>query len=151
VAPYIVAQLLGSVLGVVAARWVWGPVVAEWPVVYAVLRPGPGWSTWELFATEALRNATVRKFGVADLTTTVLTMTMTGLAAESSFGGGSNPRWQRRVLSVLFMFLGAATAALLLRRSLALPLGVATMSAVCGAAVFYGNRNTRRARHIYFH
>jgi uncharacterized membrane protein YoaK (UPF0700 family) len=88
-----------------------------------------------------LRNATVRKLGVADLTTTVLTMTITGLAADSSLGGGSNPRWQRRVLSILCMFIGAATGALLLRHSLALPLGVAMMSAVCGAAVFYGNRN----------
>ena len=35
VVPYIVAQLLGSVLGVVVARAVWGPVVAESPVAYA--------------------------------------------------------------------------------------------------------------------
>ena len=45
VVPYIVAQLLGSVLGVVAACAVWGPVVAEPSVAYAVLQPGPGWST----------------------------------------------------------------------------------------------------------
>ena len=31
VAPYTVAQLLGSVLGVIAARGVWGPVVAHAP------------------------------------------------------------------------------------------------------------------------
>ena len=37
VVPYIVAQLLGSILGVVIARIVWGPVVAESPVAYAVL------------------------------------------------------------------------------------------------------------------
>src|ERR1700736_3496855 len=43
VVPYIVAQLLGSVLGVVAACAVWGPVVAEPQVAYAVLQPGPGW------------------------------------------------------------------------------------------------------------
>jgi len=59
VAPYTVAQLLGSVLGVIAARGVWGPVVAEPPVLYGVLQPGPGWSTWELFATEALGTAVI--------------------------------------------------------------------------------------------
>ena len=54
VVPYSIAQLLGSVLGVVAARTVWGHIVAEPPVVYAALQPGPGWSTWELFVVEAL-------------------------------------------------------------------------------------------------
>jgi glycerol uptake facilitator-like aquaporin len=59
VAPYAVAQLLGSVLGVIAARAVWGPVVSTPPVAYAVLQPGPGWSTWKLFATEALGMAVI--------------------------------------------------------------------------------------------
>ena len=54
VIPYSIAQLLGSVLGVVAARTVWGHIVAEPPVVYAVLQPGPRWPTWELFVVEAL-------------------------------------------------------------------------------------------------
>jgi glycerol uptake facilitator-like aquaporin len=48
--PYIIAQLLRSVLGVLAARAVWGPVVAQSPVAYAVLQPGPGRSSGELFA-----------------------------------------------------------------------------------------------------
>src|SRR6201993_1376999 len=57
VAPYIIAQLLGSVLGVVVARAVWGPVVAEPPVAYAVLQPGPGWSSMSLFVAETLSMA----------------------------------------------------------------------------------------------
>src|SRR5207249_11557175 len=59
VIPYTIAQLLGSVLGVVAARRVWGDVVAEPTVVYGALQPGPGWSTWELFATEAFGMAVI--------------------------------------------------------------------------------------------
>jgi uncharacterized membrane protein YoaK (UPF0700 family) len=39
-----------------------------------------------------LRNATIRQFHVADITTTVLTLTLTGLAADSSVASGSNPR-----------------------------------------------------------
>jgi len=54
VMPYSIAQLLGSVLGVLAARVVWGQVVAGPPVVYAVLQPGPLWSTAELFTAETL-------------------------------------------------------------------------------------------------
>ena len=54
VAPYIIAQLIGSILGGVAARLVWGPVVAEPPVAYGVLQPGPGWSTVSLFSAETV-------------------------------------------------------------------------------------------------
>ncbi len=59
VIPYTIAQLLGSVLGVVAARGVWGNVVAEPSVAYGALQPGPGWSTWELFAIEAFGMAVI--------------------------------------------------------------------------------------------
>src|SRR3979411_88817 len=77
------------------------------------------------------------KIAQPDLTTTVLTLTVTGLAADSSFAGGSDPRWQRRVMSILLMFAGAVVGALLLRHSLALPCGVATVSAICGVAASY--------------
>jgi glycerol uptake facilitator protein/aquaporin Z len=59
VIPYTIAQLLGSVLGVVASRRVWGNVVAEPTVVYGALQPGAGWSTWELFAIEAFGMAVI--------------------------------------------------------------------------------------------
>jgi len=59
VVPYTIAQLVGSVLGVLAARAVWGQVLAEMPVVYAVLQPGPGWSTGELFAAETVSMAVI--------------------------------------------------------------------------------------------
>jgi glycerol uptake facilitator-like aquaporin len=59
VLPYAVAQLLGSVAGVVAAREVWGPVVAAPSVDYAALQPGPGWSTRGLFVGEALGMAVI--------------------------------------------------------------------------------------------
>src|SRR5215510_5030393 len=44
VLPYIAAQLLGSVLGVVAARAIWGRVVEQPAVLYAVIQPAPAWS-----------------------------------------------------------------------------------------------------------
>ncbi|MFD7996154.1 MIP/aquaporin family protein [Streptomyces mexicanus] len=53
VVPYIAAQLAGSVLGVLVARRVWGPVTDSPPVNDAALRPGPGWSSLALFPAEA--------------------------------------------------------------------------------------------------
>ncbi|WP_171118127.1 MULTISPECIES: YoaK family protein [Streptomyces] len=61
-----------------------------------------------------LQNAVARRLGVPDLTTTVLTLTLTGLAADSTPAGGEAPRPGRRILSVLAMFLGAIVGALLL-------------------------------------
>jgi uncharacterized membrane protein YoaK (UPF0700 family) len=74
-----------------------------------------------------LRTAVVRKLGVADLTTTVLTLTIAGLAADSTLAGDSNPRWRRRCAAVVSMLAGAAAGAALLRFSLTVPL------LVCGA------------------
>jgi len=54
IVPYIAAQLLGSILGVLAARAVWGPVVARPPVLYAVIQPAPVWSLAPLFAAELI-------------------------------------------------------------------------------------------------
>jgi uncharacterized membrane protein YoaK (UPF0700 family) len=69
-----------------------------------------------------VRNATVRRLGVPDLTTTVLTMTLTGLAADSPPAGGSGEGSARRIAAVLAMFAGALAGALLLKTSLVLPL-----------------------------
>ncbi|MDB5955270.1 YoaK family protein [Ramlibacter sp.] len=60
-----------------------------------------------------LQNATVRRLGVPDLTTTVLTMTLTALASDAALPGGKTPRPGRRLLSTGTMFLGAAVGALL--------------------------------------
>jgi uncharacterized membrane protein YoaK (UPF0700 family) len=59
---------------------------------------------------------------VPDLTTTVLTMTLTGLAAESRLGGGSGQGSVRRLAAVLAMLAGAVAGALLLKISLVPPL-----------------------------
>lgn len=81
-----------------------------------------------------LRNATVRSLGVPDMTTTVLTLAITALAAESTVAGGNNPRWPRRIASILAMAAGAAAGVVLLRHSLALPLAVCAVAA-CACAV----------------
>lgn len=82
-----------------------------------------------------LRNAIVRKLAVPDMTTTVLTLTITGLAADSSLAGGENPRWQRRGAAILAMIFGAFAGAWMLTYSISLPLAVACgIAAMCAAA-----------------
>ncbi len=93
-----------------------------------------------------IRNATVRKMAIPDLTTTVLTLTITGLAADSRFAGGTSPRWRRRLLAVLVMFFGAVIGTLLLRRSLVLPLATATLSSICCVAISMKQRVVLEAR-----
>ena len=71
------------------------------------------------------QNAVVRALAVPDLTTTVLTMTLTGLAADAR--RGFNPTSLRRLLAVITMLVGAIVGALLvLDVSTAAGLGAAT-------------------------
>jgi uncharacterized membrane protein YoaK (UPF0700 family) len=80
-----------------------------------------------------LQNATVRRLAVPDITTTVLTMTLTGLAADLHLAGRS-PRVRRRLAAVVLMAAGALVGALLLRVSLALPV-LASAAVIALAAV----------------
>ncbi|MEV6112604.1 YoaK family protein [Streptomyces sp. NPDC052109] len=77
-----------------------------------------------------LRNGTVRKLSVPDVTTTVLTLTLTGLASDSALAGGTNPRAARRLASVLAMLAGALGGALLVRHT---GLGWPLLAGTCGA------------------
>jgi uncharacterized membrane protein YoaK (UPF0700 family) len=77
-----------------------------------------------------LRNAIVRALGIPDVTTTVLTMTLTGLAASSPWAGGDGSGSARRVAVVLAMLFGALTGALLLKTSITLVLSVGAVLTV---------------------
>jgi uncharacterized membrane protein YoaK (UPF0700 family) len=61
-----------------------------------------------------MQNAVVRRLAVPDLTTTVLTMTITGMAADARLAGGPGSKAGRRLVSALAMFLGALTGAALI-------------------------------------
>jgi len=84
-----------------------------------------------------VRNAVIRHLAIRDMTTTVLTQTLTGLAADSSLAGGSNPRAGRRSAAVVAMLAGAVIgAALYLHTGPGLPLLVAAMVTAGTAIVF---------------
>jgi hypothetical protein len=65
--------------------------------------------------------------GVPDLTTTVLTLTVTGIAADSSLAGGNNPRLGRRLMAIVAMLAGASLGALLVTRAAAYVLLIAAL------------------------
>ena len=66
-----------------------------------------------LGAAMGLQNAGARKLAVPDLTTTVLTLTITGIAADSAIGGGTGSIAGRRLISVAAMLTGAVVGGVL--------------------------------------
>jgi uncharacterized membrane protein YoaK (UPF0700 family) len=92
-----------------------------------------------LAAALGLQNATVRRLAVPDATTTVLTLTLTGLAADSWLAGGRSPRAGRRVAAVGLTAAGALVGALLLRVDVALPvLAAAVLVALAAVGLRFG-------------
>jgi len=126
----LVAFLLGAVGGGRLAerfREHRGKMLAAATVIEAALVAGAlvmalvGALQYALIALLALamgmQNATAaRRLGVPDLTTSVLTLTLTGLAADSRLVGGDAPRPGRRILAVSAMFAGALVGGLLVLR-----------------------------------
>lgn len=147
-ATSLVCFLLGAVAGGrmaahVAAdsrrRWTRLTLAAESLLVGAAAAVAFAWpdTTGTRFALIALtafamglRNATVRKLGVAGLTTTtVLTMTLTSLAAESRLGDATSRRSPRRTTAVIAMLAGACLGAwLVLHHGLGTPLLIAAVA-----------------------
>jgi uncharacterized membrane protein YoaK (UPF0700 family) len=79
-----------------------------------------------------VQNATARRLAVPDLTTTVLSLTITGIAADSRLAGGQDSKIGRRSLSVLAMLIGALVGALLLLKVANwLPLALAAALLAC--------------------
>jgi uncharacterized membrane protein YoaK (UPF0700 family) len=100
-------------------------------------RPG----TYALIAVLAvcsgLQNATVRRLAPADLTTTVLTLTITGLAADSVLGGGTGATPGRRLASIAAMLSGAGAGALLLQVTSAGVIAAGAVLVAVAAAMFH--------------
>jgi uncharacterized membrane protein YoaK (UPF0700 family) len=77
-----------------------------------------------------LQNAVARRLAVPDLTTTVLTLTITGIGADGAVVGGTGSRAGRRLVSIAAMLIGAVIGAILvLHTTLCTPL-IAASAAV---------------------
>ncbi|MER6523952.1 YoaK family protein [Streptomyces sp. NPDC001508] len=93
-----------------------------------------------------LQNAVARHLKVPDLTTTVLTLTLTGLAADSTPAGGVAPMPGRRMLSVLAMLCGALVGAeFVLHGHLVLSLGLTLLLLLLVSAVTHRLSDTDAA------
>lgn len=115
--------LLTSALTETALLW----IAAGLGVGLDVVSGTPETNVYAIIALTALamgyRNATIRVLKVPDLTTTVLTLTLTGLAADSRLAGGQSPNRPRRLGAVVAIFAGAALGALLVTHTgLVIPL-----------------------------
>ncbi|SDM74815.1 DUF1275 family protein [Actinacidiphila guanduensis] len=93
-----------------------------------------------------LQNAVVRVLAVPDLTTTVLTMTITGVAADSRLAGGSDSKAVRRLVSAAAMFAGALAGAALIEHghpSVTVPIA-AGLAALVALALLPHRRSTAK-------
>ncbi|WP_458116624.1 YoaK family protein [Arthrobacter sp. D2-10] len=60
-----------------------------------------------LAAVMGIQAATAKRLKVAEITTVVVTSTITGLASDSRLAGGKGKFWARRALAILLIGLGA--------------------------------------------
>ena len=102
----LIAVVAVVMLGIAAVVWIRGDGFAgAW--MYSV--------TTAAAAAMGLQAATARHIAVKDVTTVVVTSTITGLAADSMFGRGVGGGTSRRIFAVALMLAGACVGALLLK------------------------------------
>jgi uncharacterized membrane protein YoaK (UPF0700 family) len=116
-------------------------LIATAAILAATTHPKPGDTSAYvvivlLAVAMGVRGTTVRRLRVPDLSTVVLTMTLTGLASESPLTGGSGKGSIRRLSAVLAMFAGAVFGALLMKISLFIPLVLAAALALVAGLVY---------------
>ncbi len=116
-------------------------VVVALLVAVSVTEPPGSGARYALVVPLALamgvQNAAAQRLAIPELTTTVLTKTLTGIASETGLVGGPGAQFGRRTVAVVAMLLGALTGGLLvLHVSIAAALAVATAIVVAvGLAV----------------
>jgi uncharacterized membrane protein YoaK (UPF0700 family) len=92
-----------------------------------------------------VQNVTARQFGVQELSTTVLTSTISGLGFDSRLAGGTGEREKLRYGVVLTMTGGAAVGATMTRFTVAPVIAIAAGFVAVACAIFwFGGRQPRR-------
>ena len=150
----VIAGRLGRLQAQRALKhWLWRAALFEAACLAAaglialkvdIARQQPVWGVLTVIALTAIsmgfRNATVRQFKVPDLTTTVLTLTLTGLAADSRLAGGTGAHSVRRLSAVALMLAGAVVGAwLVLHFGLCPPLMTAAACILIATALHAGH------------
>ena len=96
-------------------------------VVVALTHPGPtGHARYLVIGILAvamgIQNILIRRWGIPDLATNVMTKTMAFLVADSTLGGGDNPHAVRRGVSIVIFAVGATVGAFLTRYGVLWPI-----------------------------
>lgn len=94
------------------------------------------WLIGGLAVTFGIQNATARRFGIQELSTTVLTSTISGLGFDSRLAGGTGEREKLRYGVLVTMLAGAALGAGLTRYAVAPVLVLAAAVIAAGALIF---------------
>lgn len=118
-------------------------------IVSLVHSPGAGAARYVLIIVLSLsmgaQNAMARKLAVPDLTTTVLTLTITGISADSRLAGGGGSKVGRRLVSALSMFVGALIGAMLVLKVSQVVAVLVALAVLCAILAFTASlsRSTR--------
>ncbi len=99
-------------------------------------------TTSVLATVMGIQAATAKRLKVAEITTVVVTSTITGLASDSRLAGGKSPFWARRSSAIALIMAGAVVGALALRVDLWL--GIAVSALLSGAVTMIGHVRHRR-------
>ena len=83
-----------------------------------------------------IQSVAARRFGIPELTTTVLTATIVGIGMDSRLAGGTGEREKLRYLVVLTMCGGAVVGATLSRFVVAPVIALAALCVAAGLAIF---------------
>ncbi|CAN5349363.1 YoaK family protein [soil metagenome] len=161
-----VIALLSFMLGAVIAGRILRPITSGWThrstallaavavimvglaitlIAFGGTPPKPQEYIVTLFLAIAMgiQAGTARHIGVKDVTTVVVTSTITGFAADSRLAGGKGQPWFRRAAAIILIATGAAVGALLLR--LGLGWGVSLSALITVAVALLGHAGTRES------
>ena len=101
-------------------------------------------TTSTLATAMGIQAATAKRLKVAEITTVVVTSTITGLASDSRLAGGNSQFWIRRTLAIALILLGALAGAAALQVGLWLGLAVSAAISIAVAAVGYARHHRER-------
>lgn len=117
-------------------------------VVFAAVAPVQANETLGSIVTSALallmgtQAATAKRLKVTEITTVVVTSTITGLASDSRLAGGKSVFWVRRALAIALISLGAVAGAAAVHTHLWL--GLALAATLASTVALVGHRRSRQ-------
>ncbi|MBG6217145.1 uncharacterized membrane protein YoaK (UPF0700 family) [Arthrobacter sp. CAN_A6] len=88
--------------------------------------------------------ATAKRLKVAEITTVVVTSTITGLASDSRLAGGKSPFWARRAAAIVLILAGAFAGAASL--NLGLWVGIALSALLASLVTIIGHTRHRKEK-----